>query len=46
MLLLGTILIILIIVAMSRVLLVTGINEAMVSPITRLIRTPSQAYWV
>lgn len=44
--LLGTILIISIIVAMSRVLLVTGINEAMVSPITKLIRTPLQAYWI
>lgn len=44
--LLGTILIISIIVAMSRVLLVTGINEAMVSPVAKLIRTPSQAYWI
>lgn len=44
--LLGTILIISIIVAMSRVLLVTGINEMMVSPITKLICTPSQAYWI
>ncbi|HWR44617.1 hypothetical protein [Sporomusa sp.] len=44
--LLGTILIISIIVAMSRILLATGINEAMVSPITKLIRTPSQAYWI
>ncbi|SMD15607.1 hypothetical protein [Sporomusa malonica] len=44
--LLGTILIISIIVAMSRVLLATGINEAMVSPITKLICTPSQAYWI
>jgi hypothetical protein len=44
--LLGTILIISIIVAMSRVLLVTGINEAMISPITNLIRTPFQAYWI
>ena len=44
--LLGTILIISIIVAMSRVLLITGINEAMVSPVTKLIRTPLQAYWI
>lgn len=44
--LLGTILIISIIVAMSRVLLVTGINEAMVSPVAGLICTPSQAYWI
>lgn len=44
--LLGTILIISIVVAMSRILLVTGINEVMVSPITALICTPFQAYWV
>jgi TRAP-type C4-dicarboxylate transport system permease large subunit len=44
--LLGTILIISIITAMSKVLMSTGINEAMVYPFTRLIRTPSLAYWV
>lgn len=44
--LLGTILIISIIVAMSKVLLVTGINEVMVSPFARLIKTPTLAYWV
>lgn len=44
--LLGTILIISIITAMSKVLLTTGINEAMVHPFTKLIRTPSLAYWV
>lgn len=44
--LLGTILIISLIVAMSRVLVATGINEAMVSPVTKLICTPFQAYWV
>jgi hypothetical protein len=44
--LLGTILVISIIVAMSRVLAVTGVNEAMVYPFTKLIRTPALAYWV
>jgi len=43
--LLGTILIISVIVALSRVLARTGINEMMVSPFTKLIRTPSLAYW-
>jgi hypothetical protein len=44
--LLGTILIISIITAMSKVLLETGINEVMVSPFTRLIKSPALAYWV
>lgn len=44
--LLGTILVISIIVAMSKVLTRTGINEMMISPFTKLIRTPSLAYWV
>lgn len=44
--LIGTILIISIIVAMSKVLLETGINQIMVSPFTRLIKTPVLAYWV
>lgn len=44
--LLGTILIISIIAAMSRILLETGINEVMVSPFTKLIKTPTLAYWV
>lgn len=44
--LLGTILIISIIVAMSRVLTDTGINEVLIAPFTRLIRTPALAYWV
>lgn len=44
--LLGTILVISIIYGMSRVLITTGINEAMVHPFTRMIRTPSMAYWV
>ncbi|WP_138494510.1 hypothetical protein [Paenibacillus pinistramenti] len=43
--LLGTIMIISIIVAMSRVLIVTGINETMVAPLTRFLRTPALAYW-
>jgi hypothetical protein len=30
---------------MSRVLTKTGINEVMVSPFTRLMRTPALAYW-
>ncbi len=44
--LLGTILIISIIVAMSNALTKTGINEAMISPFTKLIRSPNLAYWV
>ena len=44
--LIGTILIISVITAMSKVLLETGINEIMVSPFTRLIKTPTLAYWV
>ncbi|MFC3747277.1 hypothetical protein [Paenibacillus sp. GCM10012306] len=43
--LLGTIMIISIIVAMSRILIITGINETMVAPLSRFIRTPSMAYW-
>ena len=43
--LMGTIMIISIIVAMSQVLIRTGINEAMVEPLTRFIRTPTMAYW-
>ncbi|MFB9329642.1 hypothetical protein ACFFSY_27205 [Paenibacillus aurantiacus] len=43
--LIGTILIISIIVAMSRVLIITGINETMVQPLTRFLRTPTMAYW-
>lgn len=44
--LMGTIMIISIIAAMSRVLMKTGINESMVYPFTKLIRTPTLAYWV
>ncbi|MCZ0755998.1 hypothetical protein [Anoxybacillus sp. J5B_2022] len=43
--LLPTILIISIIVAMSRVLTMTGINDVMISPFARFIHTPSWAYW-
>jgi hypothetical protein len=44
--LMGTILIISIIVALSRVLTRSGINEAMISPFAKLIRGPAMAYWV
>lgn len=43
--LLGTILIISIIVALSRVLTGSGINGTMISPFARLIRSPAMAYW-
>ncbi|MEK4230764.1 hypothetical protein [Solibacillus sp. FSL H8-0538] len=43
--LLPTILIISIIVAMSRVLMKTGINEVMVAPFTKIIKNPTLAYW-
>lgn len=43
--LLPTILIISIIVAMSRVLTKTGINEVMVAPFMKIIKTPALAYW-
>lgn len=43
--LMSTIMIISIIVAMSRVLMRTGINETMVAPLTRFLRTPLMAYW-
>ncbi|MFD5021508.1 hypothetical protein ACFWMP_21660 [Paenibacillus sp. NPDC058367] len=43
--LMGTIMIISIIVAMSRVLTRTGINETMVAPLTRFLRTPFMAFW-
>jgi TRAP-type C4-dicarboxylate transport system permease large subunit len=44
--LMGTILIISVITAMSKELLSSGINETMVSPFTKLIRGPALAYWV
>jgi hypothetical protein len=43
--LLSTILVISIIVAMSRILTKTGINDVMISPFSKLIRTPTLAYW-
>ncbi|RHW38202.1 hypothetical protein D1B33_04755 [Lysinibacillus yapensis] len=43
--LLSTILIISIIVAMSRILMKTGINEVMVSPFTKIIKNATLAYW-
>lgn len=43
--LMGTILIISIIVAMSTILTKTGINEIMVSPFTKLIRNATSGYW-
>lgn len=44
--LIGTILIISLIVALSKLLIGTGINEVMISPVTRLIRSPALAFWV
>lgn len=43
--LLGTIFIISVIVSMSRVLIHTGVNEMMVAPLTRFLRTPALAFW-
>lgn len=43
--LLPTILVISIIVAMSRSLTATGINDVMISPFAKIIRTPALAYW-
>ncbi len=43
--LIGTILIISVIVAMSTILTKTGINDLMISPFTKLIKNPSMAYW-
>lgn len=44
--LIGTILVISLIVALSKILIRTGVNETMISPVTRLIRTPSLAFWI
>lgn len=44
--LLSIILIISIVVAMSRVLTRTGINDIMIRPFTKLIRTPGMAFWI
>ncbi|WP_316571168.1 hypothetical protein [Neobacillus sp. YIM B06451] len=43
--LLSTILVISIIVAMSKTLTATGINDVMISPFTKLIRNATLAYW-
>nr|WP_263328407.1 hypothetical protein [Neobacillus sp. Marseille-Q6967] len=43
--LLSTILVISIIVAMSKTLTTTGINDVMISPFTKLIKNPTLAYW-
>ncbi|MFC5650741.1 hypothetical protein ACFPYJ_16830 [Paenibacillus solisilvae] len=43
--LIGTILIISIIVSMSRILIKTGVNEMMVAPLTRFLRSPALAFW-
>ncbi len=44
--LLPTILVISIIVAMSKILTTTGINDVMISPFSKLIRSPGLAYWI
>jgi hypothetical protein len=43
--LLPTILVISIIVAMSKILTISGINEVMISPFTKVIKTPTTAFW-
>jgi hypothetical protein len=43
--LLSTILVISIIVSMSKALTATGINDKMIAPFAKLIRTPGLAYW-
>lgn len=43
--LLPTILVISIIVSMSKLLMITGMNEVMIAPFAKLIRTPTLAYW-
>ncbi|WP_026677135.1 membrane protein [Fictibacillus gelatini] len=44
--LLGTILVISIIVAMSHILTITGINDVMIRPFAKLIRNPFLGFWV
>jgi len=44
--LLPTIVVISIIVAMSKILTKTGINDVMISPFSKLIRSPGLAYWI
>ncbi|MDQ6421615.1 hypothetical protein RB620_19495 [Paenibacillus sp. LHD-117] len=43
--LINTILIISVIVALSRILIRTGINEIMITPLTRFMKTPTLAFW-
>lgn len=43
--LLSTILIISIIVAMSRIMTKTGINEVMIAPFTKIIKNPTLGFW-
>ncbi|MFC0272044.1 hypothetical protein ACFFIX_11335 [Metabacillus herbersteinensis] len=43
--LMPTILVISIIVAMSKILTISGVNEVMISPFSKIIRTPTLAYW-
>ncbi|MGM7719350.1 hypothetical protein [Metabacillus sp. Hm71] len=43
--LLPTILVISIIVAMSKILTISGINEVMISPFSKVIKNPTTAYW-
>jgi hypothetical protein len=43
--LIGTILIISVIVALSRILIRTGINELMIAPFIWFLRTPAMAFW-
>ncbi|WP_141603573.1 hypothetical protein [Terrilactibacillus laevilacticus] len=44
--LLGTILVISIIVSLSHIMTHTGINEVMISPFTKFIKTPNLAFWI
>lgn len=41
----GTILVISLIVSMSKIMLKTGVNEIMVAPLAKIIRSPVTAYW-
>ncbi|MBO1512931.1 hypothetical protein [Metabacillus bambusae] len=43
--LLPTILVISIIVAMSKILTISGINEVMISPFSKVIKNPTTAFW-
>lgn len=43
--LLPTILVISIIVAMSKILMISGINEVMIAPFSKIIKNPTTAYW-